>query len=122
METELDKTRESRDALQRRYDTLHASSTQDKKKTRDERKAMERELEEARQDVSSLKGKVNQCQHEVKKREKELAKLKGQAKLFDKHSVLANSMEITKPLARSGPVLHGGSADSEFTLLVSSTH
>jgi len=31
-------------------------------------------------------------------------------------------MDITQPLSSKGPILHGGSADSDFTLLISKSH
>ena len=69
-----------------------------------------------------LKQKVNQQAHELKKAENVNQKLKNQAKIFDKHANLRNKLEITETLGRQGPMLHGGSADSDFTLLISKSH
>ena len=83
------------------------------------------EREELKKDMAKLQHKTTQYQHEIRNKEKASNKLQDQikAKLYDKSTIVKNSIEFTKPISHHGvPLPKDSSAESQFNQLSARTH
>lgn len=122
MENDLERTTKQRDDLQRRFDSLMNKLKMNEKQSKAKLTEVGGDLEEFKKSNVELKHKITQLSHENKKKEKELNKLKGQVRLFDKKENLRNEMELTAPKGGNGMRFRPRQAENEFQSLTSKAY